>query len=410
MYLSGSKWHMTKTRRRRSRPWRVVFLLGTIAALVYLWQFVVPTVPPLLVPTPTPTRGPASFVLEAESLFAAGKLDQAAEAYQEAITVDPQNVAHYIALARVNIFGGRYAEAETNARSALLIDPNSALAHAVLGWALDFNGDLFEARREVERAIEIDSNLALAYAYYAEILADLDLYDEGALQARRALELEPGLLEGHRALGYVYEKVGRYADAQAEYQAALAANPNLPLLHIALGNMYRDQGDIDLAIDSYTRASSLLVNDTTPLLLLAQTYASVGEYGKASQYAADALRLDPSSPRLHGNLGRMYYHNNELESAIPELALAVLGGATQDGVEVRGLPLDPADVRVVEFYYTYGLALAKSARCDEAIQIFNALIRGVPDDETAQANALEGLTICGQAQTATPESTVTPTP
>jgi tetratricopeptide (TPR) repeat protein len=174
--------------------------------------------------------------------------------------------------------------------------------------------------------------------------------------------------------------------------------------------MYRAQGEIDLAIDSFTRASSLLVNDPTPLLLLAQTYASVGEYGKASQYAADALRLDPASPRLHGNLGRMYYHNNELESAMQELALAVLGGATQDGIEVRGLALDPADARVVEYYYTYGLALAKSARCDEAVQIFNALIRGVPDDETAQANALEGLVICGQARTPTPEGTVTPTP
>lgn len=104
----------------------------------------------------------------------------------------------------------------------------------------------------------------------------------------------------------------------------------------------------------------------------------------------------------------MEYHNNDLEGAIQELGLAVLGGVTADGVQVTGLALDPADGRVVEFYYTYGLALAKSARCDEAIQIFNALIRGVPDDEDAQAGALEGLGICGQAQTPTPTETGTP--
>jgi tetratricopeptide (TPR) repeat protein len=409
MYLSGSKWQMTKTRHKRSRPWRVLGLLVLLAAMVYLWQIVVPTVPPLLIPTATPTRSPVSYVLEAENLFAAGKLEQAIDSYRDAIAVDPQNVAYYIAMARVQVFAGLYGEAETSARSALLIDPNSALAHAVLGWSLDFNGNLIDAQREVERALEIDPNLALGYAYYAEILADVDLYDEGAVQARRSLEVDPGLLEGHRALGYVYEKVGRYADAQQQYLAALAINPNLPLLHIALGNMYRAQGEINAAIDSFTRASSLLVDDPTPLLYLAQTYASVGEYGKASQYAADALRTDPGSARLHGNLGRMYYHNNELDLAIDELSLAVRGGQTADGVPVEGLALDPGDTRVVEYYYTYGLALAKLARCDEAVAIFNALIRGVPDDDIAQANALEGLTICGQpAATATPEVTATP--
>jgi tetratricopeptide (TPR) repeat protein len=409
MYLSGSKWQMTKTRRRRNRPWRVLGLLALVASAIYLWQFVVPTIPPLLIPTPTPTRSPASFVLEAESLFAAGKLDQAEESYRQAIAVDPQSAAFYIALARVQMFAGRYDDAETSARNALLIDPNSALAHAVLGWSLDFTGNLIDARREVDRALEIDPNLALGYAYAAEILADLDLYDEGSVQARRSLDLEPGLLEGHRALGYVYERVGRYEDALTQYQAALSVNANLPILHLAVGNMQRALGTTEDAIDSYLRASSLAIDDPIPLLLLAQTYASVGEYGKASQYAADAVRLDPGQARLHGNLGRMYYHNNELELAVDELRLAVVGGRSSDGVDIVGLTLDPADIRVVEYYYTYGLALAKTNRCEEAIEVFNVLIRGVPDDEIAQANALEGLVVCGQLQ-ATPTPVVTQAP
>jgi tetratricopeptide (TPR) repeat protein len=409
MYLSGSKWQMTKTRRRRNRPWRVLGLLALVASAIYLWQFVVPTIPPLLIPTPTPTRSPASFVLEAESLFAAGKLDQAEESYRQAIAVDPQSAAFYIALARVQMFAGRYDDAETSARNALLIDPNSALAHAVLGWSLDFTGNLIDARREVDRALEIDPNLALGYAYAAEILADLDLYDEGSVQARRSLDLEPGLLEGHRALGYVYERVGRYEDALTQYQAALSVNANLPILHLAVGNMQRALGTTEDAIDSYLRASSLAIDDPIPLLLLAQTYASVGEYGKASQYAADAVRLDPGQARLHGNLGRMYYHNNELELAVDELRLAVVGGRSSDGVDIVGLTLDPADIRVVEYYYTYGLALAKTNRCEEAIEVFNVLIRGVPDDEIAQANALECLVVCGQLQ-ATPTPVVTQAP
>jgi tetratricopeptide (TPR) repeat protein len=411
MYLSGSKWHMTKKRRKRSRPFRVIALLALIGAAVYLQQVIVPRIPPPFVPTPTPTRNPASFALEAETHFAAGQLDQAIQSYQQAIAADPEQSAFYVAMARVQVFAGRPEDAQVSARDALLIDPGSSLAHAVLGWSLDFLSQLTDAQVEVERALEIDPNNALAHAYYAEILADLDLYDQAGLEARRALDLGPDLLESQRAMGYVLERITQYEDAAAYYQAALAINPNLPLLHVSLGNMYRAEGDIDAAVESYLRANSLSPTDPDPLTLLAATYARVGEYGRASQWAAEAVRQDPSDPRLHGNLGRMYYHNNEEELAIPELALAVQGGVTEEGVAVSGLPLDPGSPSIVEYYYTYGLALAKQGRCEEAIPLFETLLRGVPDDEIAQANSIEGLVVCGVIEpTATPRPTTTPAP
>src|SRR5512136_901372 len=101
MYLSGSKWNM---RRRRSRPWLILILVLLIAAGVYFERAIVPSVPPLFVPTLTPTRSPATYVLQAESLVAAGKLDQAEDAYRQAITVDPQQAAFYVALARTEVF------------------------------------------------------------------------------------------------------------------------------------------------------------------------------------------------------------------------------------------------------------------------------------------------------------------
>jgi len=142
-----------------------------------------------------------------------------------------------------------------------------------------------------------------------------------------------------------------------------------------------------------------------PLNRIALAEARVGNYGIASQYAADAVDKDPNNPRLHGNLGRMYYRNGEIEKAINELRLAVQGGLTEDGVVVKGLPLDdPNDDRVVEFYYTYGLALAKGGQCDLANQIFQLLLNIKPDDEIVLANAQEGLVICGEIEpTSTPE-------
>jgi tetratricopeptide (TPR) repeat protein len=423
MYLSGSKWHMRK-KRRRSNPWRVLLLLLLVLAVVYVWRIYVPTAQPLFVPTLTPTRSPASFALEAESLFLAGKLTQAELSYQEAIAVNPREVAYYIDLARVRVFAGEYADAEVAARDALIVAPDSALAHAVLGWSLDFQAGqatdsqtrleyLTEALMELERAVELNPNSALILAYYAEVLIDNEIgnYELALEQAERAVQLDNSLLEAHRAMGYVWELTGNYERAVESYEAAKAINPNFPRLHIDVGNMLQAQGDVNGALESYRNAVALAPTNVEPLILIAQVYARIGEYGKASQFAKDASDLEPSNPYLRGNLGRMYYHNNVFSQAIVELELAIRGGWAEGEVWVEGLPIDPKDARVVEYYYTYGLALAKQERCEEAIPIFEALIGGVPDDEIAVFNAQEGLIICGQLErTPTPEEQVTATP
>lgn len=394
-----------------------------IAAVSYFWRVYVPTVPPLFVPTPTVTRSPASYILEAESSFEAGKLYQAEAAYLEAIAINPREPSYYIDLARVRVFAGSYDEAETAARDALVLNPDDALAHAVLGWALDFRAGqaddalgrealLSEALQEVERGLELNPNSPLIYAYYAEILIDNNINDyENALQAAsRAVELDSTLLESHRALGYVWEMTGNYELAVESYEIARQINPNLPRLYIDIGTMMRALGDIEAAVDNYLNAVALAPTNTEPLILVAEAYASVGEFGKASQFAADAVDLDPTNPRLRGNLGRMYYHNNVYDEAIAQFELAIMGGTAEDGAVVVGISLDPGDSRIIEFYYTYGLALARTSRCSEAVPIFELLIRGVPDDEIAIFNAEEGLAICAEEPLTLPQETATPTP
>lgn len=418
MYLSGSKWSMRK-KRRRTNPWRVILLLILIAAMIYVERIIVPKIPPPFVPTPTATQSPAAFMMQAETLFEAGKLAQAEEAYKKAIEVDPLNANYFIDLARVLVFENKYQEAEENASNAVLLQPNLALANAVYGWVLDFRAvevedqaarqDLIEeAYRKVEKAVTLDPNSALVQAYYAEVLMDYDIarYEEAIEAAQTAVQLDPNLMEAHRALGYVWESTGNYERAIDAYEAALRIHGNLPILHIALGNMYQALGEVDLAVDSYLRAVALDPTNPDPLNRIALAEARVGNYGIASQYAADAVDKDPGNPRLHGNLGRMYYKNGEVEKAITELRLAVQGGVTDSGVAVKGLPLDnPNDVRVVEFYYTYALALAKGGQCDLGIQIFELLLTVMPDDETVLANAQEGLIICGKIKpTETPKA------
>ena len=168
--------------------------------------------------------------------------------------------------------------------------------------------------------------------------------------------------------------------------------------------MYQALDDVENAVNNYLRAAALDPLNPDPLNRIALAESRVGRYGIASQYAADAVEKDPSNPRLHGNLGRMYFKNNENTKAIAELRLAVQGGVTEGGIVVEGLPIKVEDVRIIEFYYTYGLALAIDGQCDFSGEIFEQLLLMMPDNEFVVANATESRVICGEIEpTSTPE-------
>lgn len=408
MYIRDSKWSMT--RKRKPINWfRIILLILLIAVGVYINRVVIPTIPPPFVPTSTPTRDPESFISEADSLFTQGKLLQSIEVYKQAIRVKPDDPTIYISLARVQVFAGRYKDAQTSAVDALLLNPNNSMAHAVRGWALDFQGDYLAAEAAVKRSLELDPNNALAHAYYAEILADislsgsgpLDAVDRAAEESKVALSLAPNSLESHRARGYVLEMTANYEDAIREFQAAIAINGNIADLHLSLGRNYFALTLDDKAVEEFTRANALDPTNPIPDLLISRTYARVGEYAKAVQYGEQAVKDQPTAANLHGNLGVMYYHNFQWPEAAQELGLAVRGGMTGDNQTVVPLTITN-DVRIAGYYFTYALVLARLNRCGEALQISQLILGTIPANELAVFKANEAINLCQQSLSVTP--------
>jgi tetratricopeptide (TPR) repeat protein len=395
MYLRGSKWNMTRKRRKRSNPWRVLVLLGLIAGMVYVNRVVIPNTPPLFVPTPTPTRSPESFVNQAEALYRDGKLSQAIEAYEDAILSDPENASNYVELSRIQILAGRYSDALENAELALLLNANNPLAHSMRAWAQNFLGEPLEAEATIKRALELDENYAIAHAIYAEILFDNGSFERGAEESRIALELDPNSLEVRRARGYILYNTQNFEEAVEQFDAAIAINEKIPGLHLLKGYNYYAMGEYDLSIEALNQANALNPDDYEPDLVASRVYFTYGEYAKAVQYAEQAVNNEPANARLRGNYGVMLSKNGKSAEAIEQLSLAIQGGVTSDGDVIEGLPLD-YDLRIIEYYSTYGLTLARANRCSEAIPIFQVMLSAVPNNEVAVYNAEAGLEICQQ--------------
>jgi tetratricopeptide (TPR) repeat protein len=401
MHLRGGGGLHYRKSGKRTHWGRVAILLVAIGALLYFNQFVVHTIPPPFLPTPTATRSPVSYAEEAEAQFASGHLEEAIHAYQQAVQTDPRNLDYYVALARLQVFHQDLDAALETANTAILVNPDSSKAHAVRALALDWKGDYEEAANSIVNALRLDPNNALAHAYYAEILTDQQKWAQAADEAKLALALYPNSLDAHRAYGYVLESTGDYRGAVQQYEAALAVNPNLVFLYMAVGKVYGfGLGDPNAAIENFQKATALDPKNSAPYSQIARMYAGLGEYGKASQYSAQALELEPANPVLHGLLGIMYYHNRNYEGAQPELALAVEGGVTEQGDVPAGIvvtPISKESSDAVEIYYTYGLNLFYGANCDRARQIFQDVLKTWPDHEVAVFNSTEGLRLCQEA-------------
>jgi len=417
MYLHGNKWSYTK-RKKRSNPWSIIILALAIGAALYFEQVIVPVTPPLFIPTPTPTLSPESFVSKAEGLVGQGKLSQAIQAYQDAIQSDPKNPSNYVALTRLLVYTNKYQDALTNIENALLLNPNNSTALALRGWVEGFLGNWVEAENSLNNAISEDPNNAVAYAYLAEVLANESQTGEGSLgtldkaieMSKKAVSLAPNQLETHRGRGVVLEITANYQEAVTEFEAAVALNPNIADLHMALGRNYRFLQQYDKAIDQFNRANALNPADPLPDTYISRTYATVGEWAKAIQFAQQAVKESAQDPFMQGNLGVMYYHNHQYQDSVVPLKLSVRGGTLDNGQEVKGLPLDYG--RVSEYYYTYGLALAHTGGCGEALQISQLIQQGVPKDDVAVSNAQEMINICQQLAdtTATPGVSLTGVP
>ncbi|MDH5607553.1 MAG: tetratricopeptide repeat protein, partial [Anaerolineae bacterium] len=322
---------------------------------------------------------------------------------QQAALYDRANPSIYVELARVQIFAGQYEAAETSAQNALLLNSDYPRALAYYGWALSSLGKDQEAEQILLLAIEKDPSSAEANAFYAELLADQEDYAGAGDFSRRAMELNPGLFEVRLARGYVLERTDNYDQALAEYQAAMVINSKIAELHLSLGRVYWAQQRFQEAIDAFNSAANLNPEDPLPHAYLSRIFTQIGEYGKAMQAAQKAVENDPTNPVRYGRWGAALFNNDLYLDAADAFSIAVHGGVTEDNQVVTGLPLN---YETAEFYALYGLALARSQQCGQAIPVFRDILAGVPADEIAVYNANVGLDICrsnpGSAPTETP--------
>jgi len=108
---------------------------------------------PLAGQRPDDQIAPQSVTLQhqGESLLAAGKLDQAEDALEASLAVDPRNRWAFVDLARVADKQGLFGKAIRMANKALLLEPNDPDAIAIQGEAMVELGATARAQANLQK-------------------------------------------------------------------------------------------------------------------------------------------------------------------------------------------------------------------------------------------------------------------
>jgi Flp pilus assembly protein TadD len=197
---------------------------------------------------------------------------------------------------------GRTDEAAKEFSEAVRLSPGSAKAHVNLGSLLMAKGELNDARSHFERGLRIEPGNAEYHSGYAYLLDQLGRKDEAAAECATAVRLAPKSPQAHYGYGAFLEKYGKPEEAIAEYRQTLQLDPNHVDAHIDLGNLLFENGETAEAKDHFQKASALNPKLAQPHNYLGKVFMREGNSSQAIAQFEEALRLHPDFPEAEKNL------------------------------------------------------------------------------------------------------------
>ncbi|MFH1227454.1 MAG: tetratricopeptide repeat protein, partial [Planctomycetota bacterium] len=304
----------------------------------------------------------------------------------------------------------KFEEKMTFANEALKIDPDFGEAYHFIGKvytakAAEAGWDSDEYPKLIDKAYEyfteaIKTTPTLAYSYYERAVINLNIYNklEKALDDfEKVLNYDPNSYMGWFAKGVIEDAQQKYDQAIASYTKAIDVYPDYGEAYGNRGNTYSHKGDLDKAIEDFTRLIKLDQRSWGGYNNRAIAYMDKAElesrqggnaYRKLiDQSIADydeAIRINPRYIEAYANRGSAYRRKGELDKAMADYNEAIrlnpkYGGAyfNRGNIYMAKNELDKAiadydeAIRLVsnyaEGYVNRGIAYKNKGETDKAI-------------------------------------------
>lgn len=269
------------------------------------------------------------WVRSGNASIAAGRYDEAEQAYGQAVALDPSNAKALLNRGFACKELGRFDEAVGYLEAAAQRDPSLADAHFLLGHIAEARGDAGAAMAHLGRAVACKQDFALAW----------------------------------QELCRLQFQAGRVNEAKVSAYRGLAADRDAPLLNLYLGNVLHAEGADRDAAEHFRRALAVDGDFAEAHMNLGVVLAALQQPDHALVSLDRALELDP-------DLHEAWYHRGVVLGRLRRFDLA-------EQAYRRALEADPAHADAL---HDLGVALTRQGRFDEA-EAACARARDVDGDE-----------------------------
>ncbi len=275
-----------------------------------------------MAPTPLPTQDPIIRLTSANAAWDRGAIEDAVNIYGDIVAAVPNSVDIHYRWTLGLIMNGRLEEALEAAERAVTADPYDPDGWAIRAMALDWNGRYGEAVASAQRALELAGeadaqSTARAQAFLAEAFFDLAQYDRALSTVNRALETDPNSYEALRNRALIVQQTQFDFDAATrDLEAAYSIAPNMPYISTDLAIVYSRE-DATAALGVLADVIELNPNNIRALYWTGYLYlnSEIGDADQAADYLTRCIEADSTVIDCHYVLGRAQVRTEQYAAA-----------------------------------------------------------------------------------------------
>ena len=234
-----------------------------------------------------------------------GRLQEAIDAYTNAITIRPDYVDAHVNLGAMLLSAGRPEQALAVYQRALGINPENAVLLGNLGKALQDLGRIEEALAAYRQALACQPDNATAWNNLGAALLEQGAWDECAAALRQSIGLRPEQAVAHANLGSALLHLGQHEEALAACRRAAALQPHSAPILATLGGAMLELGALEEATALCEQAIKLDPARPDAYFNLSHARKALNQLDGAAQAARQALALHPDSADYHFHLAHI---------------------------------------------------------------------------------------------------------
>ena len=183
------------------------------------------------------------------------------------------------------------------------------------------------ALSDYSKAIELEPENALRWSFRASFYENLGEQNNAFLDYSRAIELEPENAKNWFYRGNFHYDYEHYTEALNDFEEAVKINPSYVDAINTIGVIYEEQGNIELAFESYERCIDLEETDPLSVAYCFNNRAVIYETQEKFDFAladySKAIKLDPENPFWYIDRAIFYESQNEENKAFLDYSKAI---------------------------------------------------------------------------------------